>query len=328
MSPGAGRALIAPDSFKGTLTATEVALALARGFERAGWDTEACPLGDGGAGTADALRSVLGGQVVEVCTHDPIGREVIGAFTVLGDGETAVVETATASGLALLAADERDPLVTSTGGTGELLVAAARRARRILLAVGDSATNDGGTGALAAIDNGGGLGDTEVVCLCDVQTPWERAAATFAPQKGAGPEAVAELERRLEWIARELPRDPRGVACSGAGGGLAGGLWARLDARLVDGGAFVCEAAGIDARVAAADVVIGGEGRLDATTLEGKVGAQLAGRCRERGTPFHLVVGSDGSTDSIRGELGLASVREAGDAEALAAAAEAIAGEL
>ena len=319
------RALIAPDSFKGTFAAGEVAAALARGFARAGWEAERCPLGDGGAGTAAAMRSALGGQEVEVCTHDPLGREMVGRFVLLGDGETAVVETACASGLALLKEAERDPLVASTGGTGELIVAASRRARRVLVAVGDSATNDGGTGALAAIGNAGGIGDTELICLCDVQTPWERAASTFAPQKGADAAAVAELERRLEWIAGELPRDPRGVPNSGAGGGLAGGLWARLGARLVPGAAYVCDAVELDRRIAEAAAVLTGEGRLDATTLEGKVVSEVAGRCRQAGAGLHVVVGRDASTPEIRARLGVASVVEAGEIEALERAAGAIA---
>ena len=319
------RALVAPDSFKGTMSAGEVAAALARGFARAGWEAERCPLGDGGSGTAAAMRSALGGQEVEVCTHDPLGREIVGRFVVLADGDTAVVETACASGLALLAEEERDPLLASTGGTGELIVAASRRAGRVLVAVGDSATSDGGTGALAAIGNAGGIGQTELVCLCDVRTPWERAAATFAPQKGADEAGVAELERRLAWIAGELPRDPRGSPGGGAGGGLAGGLWARLDASLVDGAAYVCDAVELDRRIAEADVVVTGEGRLDRTTLEGKVVSEVARRCRAAGAKLHVVVGSDASDAEVRDELGVAGIAEAGDPVALEAAAGRIA---
>ena len=321
------RVLVAPDSFKGTMSAAEVAAAVGRGFEAAGWEVELCPLGDGGAGTGEALRAVLGGEVVEVCTHDPIGREMVGRFVVLGDGRTAVVETACASGLALLAPNERNPLLASTGGTGELIAAASRRADRVLVAVGDSATNDGGTGAIAAIGNARGIADAELVCLCDVRTPWERAAATFAPQKGASAEGVSELERRLEWIARELPRDPRGVANTGAGGGLAGGLWARLGAELVDGAAFVCDAVGLDERIGRATLVVSGEGRIDATTLEGKIVCEVARRCRDADVALHAVVGTDGSTPEIRDGLALRSVREAGDPAALEAAAAALAAE-
>lgn len=328
MSAGTGglrRALIAPDSFKGTLAANEVAAALARGFARAGWEAERCPLGDGGSGTAAAMRSALGGQEVEVCTHDPLGREIVGRFLLLADGETTVVETACASGLALLADEERDPLVASTGGTGELIVAAARRSTRVLVAVGDSATNDGGTGALAAIANQGGIGSTELICLCDVSTPWELATATFAPQKGADEAAVAELQRRLEWIAGELPRDPRGVPHGGAGGGLAGGLWARLGARLVDGAAYVCDAVELDRRIAEADLVLSGEGRLDRTTLEGKVVSEVARRCRAAGVPLHIVVGQDASTPEVRDALGAATISTAGDPAGLEKAASEIA---
>ena len=306
-------ALVAPDSFKGTMDAAQVAGALARGFEREGWTAERCPLGDGGAGTGEALRAALGGEVVEVCAHDPLGREIVGAFVLLGDGRTAVVETASASGLALLAPDERDPLRASTTGTGELIVAASRRAATVLVGVGDSATNDGGTGAVSAIERGGGIGSAELTCLCDVRTPWERATATFAPQKGADAEAVAELERRLEWIAREFRRDPRGVPNSGAGGGLAGGLWAALGARLVDGAAFVCDSVGLDRRVRRASLVVSGEGRLDATTLEGKIVSEVAARCRAAEVPLHVAVGRDASTPEQREGLSLRSVVEAGD---------------
>lgn len=327
MSTATGKplALVAPDSFKGTLAAAEVAAALARGFEEAGWSADPCPLADGGAGTAAALAAALGGERVEVAAHDPLGREIAAAFTLLGDGETAVVETAAASGLALLDVAERDPLRATTIGTGELIVAAARRARRVLVGVGDSATCDGGSGALAAIGRSGALAGKEVVCLCDVRTPWERAAATFAPQKGADRAAVAELERRLERIAGELPRDPRGVPRGGAGGGLAGGLWAACGARLVDGAAHVCDTVALDRRIGAASAVVSGEGRIDRTTLEGKVLSEVARRCRAARTPLHAVCGRDASDAELRDRLGLASVTEAGDPERLAAAGRAIA---
>lgn len=326
-APHERHALLAPDSFKGTMSAATVSDALARGFEAAGWRAGRCPLGDGGSGTGEALRAALGGEVVEAPAHDPLGREIAGCFVLLGDGRTAVVETASASGLALLAAGERDPLLASSGGTGELILAASRRAARILVAVGDSATNDGGAGAIAAIGNGGGIGPVELVCLCDVQTEWERAAATFAPQKGADRQAVTELEGRLDWIARKLPRDPRGVPNTGAGGGLAGGLWAYLGAELVEGAAFVCEAVGLDARIAGADLVVSGEGRLDETTLEGKVVSEVARRCAAAGADLHLAVGSDASTPDIRAALGARSIREARDPGELEAAAREIAGD-
>lgn len=317
--------MIAPDSFKGTLTAAEVAAALAAGFEAEGWVVDACPLADGGEGTAAVLMEALGGREVVTAAHGPLGDPVEGSFALLDDCETAVVEVASASGLALLAEAELDPIAASSAGTGELIAAAAHRAAAVLVAVGGSATTDGGEGAIAAIEAAGGLGGARLVCLCDVGTPWERAAEVFAPQKGAGPDQVAALADRLDRLAAELPRDPRGVPLTGAAGGLAGGLWARYGAELVPGAAYVCDAAGLDRRIAAAGLAVTGEGRLDATTLEGKVVAEVARRAGRAGIPCHAVVGSDESGESIRAELGLASVAKATGPAELAAAARAIA---
>jgi len=165
-----------------------------------------------------------------------------------------------------------------------------------------------------------------VICLCDVTTPWERASRLFGPQKGASAADVAELEARLDKLARELPRDPRGVPRTGAAGGLAGGLWATLGASLEPGAAYVCDALGIDARIARADLVVGGEGRLDETTMEGKVLAELSTRCASAGAPLAAVVGQDASGPELRATLGLSSVVVASDAPGLRAAAHSIAG--
>ncbi|HSI79360.1 MAG TPA: glycerate kinase, partial [Solirubrobacterales bacterium] len=189
------RALLAPDSFKGTLSAAAVVDALASGLESVGWELDRCPLADGGEGTAEALAARIGGRPVATDVHDPLGRPLRAAFTLLDGPPVAVVEVAAASGLALLDPDERDPEATTTRGTGELILAAARRAEQVLVAVGGSATNDGGEGAVAAIREAGGLGDVRLSCICDVLTPWERASATFGPQKGADPAAVERLER-------------------------------------------------------------------------------------------------------------------------------------
>ena len=316
------RALIAPDSFKGTLTAAEVAVALAAGFEAEGWETDACPLADGGEGTAAALVEALGGREVAAAAHGPLGDPLEGSLALLGNGETAVVEVATASGLTLLDEPELDPIAASSAGTGELIGAAAHRALVVLVAVGGSATTDGGEGAVEAIEAAGGLGGAQLVCLCDVRTTWERAAEVFAPQKGADPEQVAALAERLERLAATLPRDPRGVPMTGAAGGLAGGLWARYGAELVPGAAYVCDAVGFDRRLAEAELAVTGEGRLDATTLEGKVVAEVAQRAGRAGIPCHAVVGSD---ESDGAELGLASVTTAAGPAALTAAARGIA---
>lgn len=319
------RALVAPDSFKGTLTAEQVAEALAQAFESAGWAADRCPLADGGEGTAAVLVAALGGKRIPESATDPLGRAIDGAWTLLADRETAVVEVAEASGLALLGTEERDPLVASTYGTGVLIAAAASRAGRVLVAVGGSATNDGGRGALEAIEQAGGIGPADLVCLCDVTTPWEDASRTFGPQKGADEAAVAELERRLEELAGELSRDPRGVPMTGAAGGLSGGLWAALGAELRPGAAYVCDALGVDRRIAAADLVVGGEGSLDRTTLEGKALAELASRCAKARKPLAAVVGRDESDAKLRAALGIVDVVEAGDPAGLAHAASELA---
>src|SRR3954467_8975847 len=199
--------LVAPDAFKGTLRASEVAGAIGRGLERAGlMPPDLCPVADGGEGTLDALLPGLGGEVVAADAHDPLGRELKGCFGLVEDGGTAVVETATASGLALVAEAERDAWAASTYGTGELIAAAAQAgAAVIIVGVGGSATTDGGAGALEAIEDAGGLGGARLVVLCDVRTPFEDAPKVFGPQKGADPDMVGRLEERLPPPAPRRP---------------------------------------------------------------------------------------------------------------------------
>jgi glycerate kinase len=321
----AERALLAPDSFKGTLSAATVAGALASGFEEVGWEVDRCPLADGGEGTGEVLIEALGGEWREVEAHDPLGRPIRASFALVDRRRMAVVETAAASGLHLVAEHERDPESASSAGTGELLVAAARSAGTVLLGVGGSATTDGGAGATAAIDAGGGLGAARLVCLCDVRTPWEDAARTFAPQKGAGGAEVARLSERMERLARELPRDPRGQPMTGAAGGLAGGLWARFGAELVPGAAFVLDAVGFDRRADRAALVVTGEGRLDATTLEGKVAGEVARRCRHLGVAVHAVAGEVVDEPDLPERIGLDSVHPARTEDDLRAVARALA---
>ncbi len=317
--------LLAPDSFKGTLTAAEVAEALAAGFEHAGIRIDECPLADGGEGTLDALRPALGLELVASAAHDALGRPIEAAYGLAAGGEVAVVETAAAIGLSRISEGDRDPEAATSRGAGEIILAATRRSRSVLVALGGSASNDGGAGALGAIEGAGGLGGARLTCLCDVATPWERAAELYGPQKGADAEGVKRLGARLDSLAGELPRDPRGVPMTGAAGGLAGGLWSALGAGLVRGAAYVCDAVGFDGRALAAGAVVTGEGRLDATTLEGKVVAEVAARCRRLRVPLHLVVGSDSSDEATRAALRSASVTEAGDAAAISAAAVALA---
>ena len=289
------RALLAPDSFKGTHSATAVADALARGFEQAGWETDRCPVADGGEGTMELLCRALGGRLVTARASDPLGREIDCHFAlaVLGERETAIVECAQASGLGLVGEDERDAWAASTRGTGELILAAvAAGAREILVAVGGSATTDGGRGAIEAIRDGGGLGAATLAVLCDVDSAWEDAARVFGPQKGADAALVARLEQRLEALALALPRDPRGVARTGAAGGLSGGLWAAFGAELRPGAAAVLDALGVDERLGTAQLAVAGEGCIDSQSFRGKIVGELVRRARTAGVPIHAVAGT------------------------------------
>jgi glycerate kinase len=243
------RFLVAPDSFKGTFDADAVAAAIGGGIEEGGGVADRCPAADGGEGTMEVLLGALGGELRQVEVHDPLRRPVAAAFGLLGEGEAAIVEAARASGLNLVAPEERDPERTDTYGTGELIAAAIRSgARKVLVAVGGSATVDGGRGALEALQEAGLLGAAPIEVLCDVRSSYEEAAPVFAPQKGADPAAVGRLGERLERFAAELPRDPRGVPMSGCAGGLSGGLWAH-GAGLRSGAAFILEAIGFDHRL-------------------------------------------------------------------------------
>jgi glycerate kinase len=290
--------LVAPDSFKGTFGAHEVAEAIAAGVEAAGAAADRCPVADGGEGTMEVLLEALGGERRQAQVHDPLRRPVVAEFALLGDGETAVVETARACGLTLVAAEDRDPERADTYGAGELIAAAIESgARTVLVAVGGSATTDGGQGTVEALRERGALeAAARLEVLCDVEAAFEDAARLFAPQKGADAVAVERLSQRLANFAAELPGDPRGVPMSGCAGGLSGGLWAH-GARLRSGAAFVLDRVGFDARLAAADAVIGGEGRLDSQSLGGKIVGEIARRCAEAGEPLHLIVGEDALGD-------------------------------
>jgi glycerate 2-kinase len=283
--------LVAPDSFKGTFAATEVAAAIGRGLQDAGRPADLCPVADGGEGTLDALAAGLGAERLSAAATDPLGRAIEAQFGLAG--ELAVVDTAAASGLHLVSEDERDAVAASTAGTGELIAAAvAAGARVVYLGVGGSATTDGGLGAIRAIERAGGLGDTRLVVLCDVRTPFQDAARVFAPQKGAGPDEIKRLTARLNAMARRFDRDPRGVPMTGAAGGLSGGLWAAFGAELVPGAAFVLDEVGFDARMRSARAVVTGEGKLDMQSLVGKVVSEVATRARQSGVPCHAVVGT------------------------------------
>ena len=310
--------LVAPDSFKGTLTAQQVATAIGRGLVRAGLPApDLAPVADGGEGTMEVLLGRLGGEVVTVTASDPLGREVAASLALLGDGTTALVEVAAASGLALVALEDRDAEAASSTGTGQLIAAAAATgAAHVLVAAGGSATTDGGRGAIEAIDDAGGLGRARITVLCDVRTPFEQAASVFGPQKGADRAAVARLERRLAAFGL-----PLGVPMTGAAGGLAGGLWATFGAELVAGAPFVLDALDFDRRMLASRAVIVGEGRLDATSLQGKIAAEIATRARQHGVPAHAIVGSCAIDRFDARILDLQEILEAGDEPAIEQAA-------
>jgi glycerate 2-kinase len=281
-------ALVAPDSFKGTFSAREVAAAVARGLRAAGREAEELPVADGGEGTIDALLSTLDGELREAHVSDPLGRPLDASFAMIDGGRTAIVEMARASGLGLVAEHERDAWAASTRGTGELIVAAVEAgAERVIVTVGGSATTDGGAGALEA------LAGTEVDLdvLCDVRTPFEDAPRVFGPQKGADAELVRKLEDRLDDLAQTFRRDPRGEPMTGCAGGLSGALWSEHGARLQHGPTFVLGALGFDERMRAAAFVVTGEGRIDEQTLQGKLVGEVATRCRQAGVPCHGVVG-------------------------------------
>jgi len=319
-----GVVLAAPDSFKGTAGAVEIADAVARGAADAGRVCDPCPLSDGGEGFAVAMATAQGvggsqgpaqpqgaGRWCETTVAGPLGSPAVARWWLAdtASGPVAILESAGASGLALVGgAAGNDPMAASTQGTGELLVAAARAgARRVVLGVGGSATTDGGRGALDAVDEAGGLGDVELIVACDVDLPFVDAARVFGPQKGADPGQVAALTERLVALAADY-RDRFGVdvaamAGAGAAGGLAGGL-AALGARLVPGFELVAEATGLRRRLGAAGLVVTGEGRLDPTSWSGKVVGGVLALAAEVGRPALVVAGSvDPAWHSGLGEL-------------------------
>ena len=318
--------LVAPDAFKGTLNASEVASAIGRGLERAGMETDLCPIADGGEGTLDALADILGAEIRTASVEDPMGRPLEARFGLTPAGRrgaTAVVEAAAASGFDLVAESERDPVKASTFGTGQLIAAALEAgARTVIVGAGGSVTTDGGSGAIDALRGAGGVPESaRLVVLCDVRSPYEDAARLFAPQKGATPDQVRSLTRRLHTLAPRVGgRDPRGVPLTGAAGGLSGGLWAAFGAELVPGASHVLDAIGFEARLRRARAVVTGEGRLDQQSLAGKALSEVATRARQSGVPCHAIVGSSALDRFGMRILDLQAVLEAGASSELTAA--------
>ena len=280
------RLLVAPDSFKGTFSAAEVAGHIAKGVREAGGHAQELPLADGGEGTLDILADALGAELLDAETTDPWGRPVTASFALAG--KLAIIELARASGLHF---GPGDPMSASTYGTGVLIAEAIERdATEVLIAAGGSATTDGGTGAVTALREAGIRG-AQLTVLTDVTTPFEEAARVFAPQKGASPQQVEELSARLQEQAQDFPRDPRGLPRSGAAGGFSGGLWAHFGAELVDGAGRVLDELGFTERLDEVDLVVVGEGRLDTQTAQGKIIDAVLHRV-DKQVPVVAVVGS------------------------------------
>jgi glycerate kinase len=290
------RVVVAPDSFGGTLSAVEAAGAIATGWRDGSPDDELdiVPLSDGGPGFVDVLHAGLGGGVVTVTVEDPLGRPVAADLLVVGT--TAYVESAQACGLHLMTLDERNPMVTTTRGVGQLLRAAVGGgATRIVVGLGGSGTNDGGRGMWELLD--GQLG-AELVAATDVDNPLlgpNGASAVFGPQKGADRAMVLDLDDVLRAWADKVEaltsraglRDEPGA---GAAGGLGFALFA-LGATRASGLDLVAEAVGLRDRIAAADLVVTGEGRFDSQSLRGKVPAGVARLAQEHGLPCVVIAG-------------------------------------
>lgn len=311
-----GRVLVAPDSFKGTYAAREVAQAVAAGIRAAGWSTDELPLADGGEGTLEVLAPHLGLKRITTSTCNPWGAMMTATYGL--NSRTAVIELAAASGYSTPHGGTRDPVSADTRGTGMLIVDAIRRgAKQVLIAAGGSITTDGGSGAAQAIWESGGLRGAELTVLTDVETRFIDAAALFAPQKGASAEQVKQLEQRLSAAAVAMPRDPRSVSGGGAAGGLAGGMWGWFGAAIAPGADYVLDAVGLEERLQGCCAVVVGEGRLDGQTAAGKL---VQAVIRRKGVvPAYAVVGSVGEgADRVTGlekiliARDLAEMRDAG----------------
>ena len=324
--------IIAPQAFKGSLKAHEVAVAMDEGVKSAFKDSETIllPVADGGEGTVKAMVESTGGRIVITKAHGPLGDTVNAGWGVLGDGKTAVIEMASASGLNLVPETKLDAMSASTRGTGELILAALEEDfRQIIVGLGDSATTDGGSGMAQSLGiklldetgqpisaGGGGLlnlehiditrqhpmiKDCKITCACDVTNPLygpEGAAYVYGPQKGASPEDIKQLDAGLrklaEVIQRDIGKDISKIPGGGAAGGLAAGLVAFLDASLQSGIDIVCNAIGFEKHLKDTDLVLTGEGRIDGQTPRGKTICGIATRAKKAGVPVVAFAGELG----------------------------------
>jgi len=314
--------LIAPNAFKHSLNAAEVADAIAEGFNRSKLDCvcHTFPVGDGGDGTGDLIVKKFNGERVSVNTHDALGRPITAEFGLIDNGKTAVIEMAAASGIRLLKKEELDPLVTSTAGTGEMMMAALDKGvSKIILAMGGSATVDGGTGILSALGieflNSSGkqlsvpaeldelvsidimgldkrILACEITVLCDVDNTLlgdEGSAAVFGPQKGASAKDVVVLNTRLKKFAditlNQTGIDIAAIKHSGTAGGAAAGLYGLINSKLVAGADHFLRLTGFNTGLQSADIVITGEGSIDEQTLQGKAPFVVSAAAKQKGLP-------------------------------------------
>ena len=326
------RILIAPDSYKNALSALEVAKSLKSGLQKVFQDAEfeILPMADGGEGTVEALIDATQGQMIKTQVCDPLMRPIESSFGITGDGITAVIEMASASGIQLITSAEKNPWITTTYGTGELIHAAMEKGcRDIILGIGGSATNDCGMGMAAGlgvkfldqagnpVGPGGGMlaevtridmsglderiRETKIMVACDVTNPLtgpDGAAHVYGPQKGADPEMVKKLDSNLkkfsDLIMEQLGKDVEKIPGAGAAGGLGAGLIAFLDGELVEGVPAIAAKTGLDEAVAKADIVITGEGGIDFQTQFGKTPYGVAQVAKKHGKPVIAVAGTVG----------------------------------
>ena len=321
--------LIAPDSFKDSLSAKAVAGHIVKGIKNVLPDASITkiPLSDGGEGLLEALVRPLDGQFIKVEVKDPLMRNIEAEYGILGDGRTAVIEMATASGLELLKANERNPMITSTYGTGQLIKDALNRGcTKIIIGLGGSATNDGGMGMIKAlggkflnkkeesIGEGGGvlkdlqridlseldkrLSYCEIISACDVSNPLtgpQGASMVFGGQKGGNPQGLEELDKNLlhyaSVIKSDLGKDIKTVEGTGAAGGTGMGLLSFLDAELKRGIELIIDELQLEKHIKDADVVVTGEGKIDRQTLYGKTIKGLAKIAQHHHIPVIAIAG-------------------------------------
>lgn len=321
--------VIACDSYKGCLSSSQVADAAAKGVTEVFPDCEITKLAvaDGGEGTVEALVTTLGGHIEWTEVSDPLGRPVKAAYGITGD--LAIIESAAACGLTLLTKEERNPLITTTKGLGELILAAIDKGcRRFLIGLGGSATNDGGMGMVGVPGFLGKTRGVEFTVACDVDTPYigkNGASRVFGPQKGASAQDVEVLEERLRGYALKIMEDTgidvSNMAGAGAAGGLGGAFRAYLGAELKRGVDLVLDQIDFDSAIVGADLVITGEGCSDYQTLKGKTAAGVLERAKRKGIPVMLVSGAIRDGQMLRdggfGIIAAASPKEMSLAEAM-----------